>query len=384
MKPIRLFLLLNTVLILAQAAPCGAGIFSEQARDTDRRQEALYYNKLDNGSILCALCPRGCVINEGKRGFCRVRQNTGGTLYSLVYARPCAVHVDPIEKKPLFHVLPGAKSFSIATAGCNLSCGFCQNWHISQVSPEDIRSDYIEPAEIVRLAISSNAPVIAYTYTEPTVFYEYMLNTAMIAKEAGILNVMHSSGFINEAPLRRLCKYLDAANIDLKGSEKFYLDLCQGRREDVLRSLKILREEGVWVEITYLLIPTLNDSDEYIKQTCRWIKENLGVDTPLHISRFWPMHKIRNLPPTPMESLYKAYDIARAAGLRYVYIGNVLGVSEQSTFCPFCRGLLIQRSGYDIAGNNIVDGKCKFCKNVIAGLWQSGPKGGKKGEASAL
>ncbi|MFA5068851.1 MAG: AmmeMemoRadiSam system radical SAM enzyme [Candidatus Omnitrophota bacterium] len=380
MKAIGFLLFLGVALILFQFKPYRAAGFAGHRQGADRYHEALYYNRLDNNKVSCALCPRGCVIGEGKRGFCRVRQNIDGTLYSLVYARPCAVHIDPIEKKPLFHVLPGAKSFSVATAGCNLSCGFCQNWHISQAYPEDVRYEHIAPDEIVRLSVSAGAPVIAYTYTEPTVFYEYMLQTAVISRQAGILNVLHSSGFMNEAPLRRLCKYLDAANIDLKGSEKFYLNLCQGRHEDVLRSLKVLKEEGVWIEITYLLIPTLNDSDEYIRQTCAWIKENLGVDTPLHISRFWPAHKLRNLPSTSMEALYNAYDMARAAGLRYVYIGNVSGVNEQSTYCPFCGRLLIQRSGYDVRENNIAGRRCKFCKNVIAGIWTRGKEDGDSGD----
>ena len=366
----RLSFYLAVVLIVSCLGICPAkGIFAKVS-DPAEDKEALYYNKLDSNKVMCLLCPRRCVIAEGKRGFCKVRENIKGVLYSLVYAKPCAVNVDPIEKKPLFHVLPGTKSFSIATTGCNLACKFCQNWQISQASPEDIQYRDMPPNKVIQLAKSSGSSTIAYTYTEPTIFYEYMLDTAKLAREAGILNVMHSSGFINEEPLRQVCKYLDAANIDLKGSEKFYKDFCLGTRSDVLRTLKILKEEGVWIEVTYLLIPTLNDSDEYIKETALWIRDNLGPDTPLHISRFWPMYKLRNLSPTPMETLYNAYEIAVSSGLRYVYIGNAPGTKAESTYCPDCSGLLIKRVGYNVVENNIENGKCSYCKNDIAGIWE--------------
>jgi pyruvate formate lyase activating enzyme len=361
----KIFLVLISIILILSHQ----GIFAqEHAKVADK--EALYYNKLDDNQVMCILCPRRCIIPEGRRGFCRVRENIKGALFSLVYARPCAVHVDPIEKKPLFHVLPGTASFSIATVGCNMACKFCQNWQISQASPEDIGYRDMPPAQVVEAAKASGSATIAYTYTEPTVFYEYMLDTAKLAKKAGILNVMHSSGFINEEPLREVSKYLDAANIDLKGSDKFYTDFCLGTRSDVLRALKILKEKGVWIEITYLLIPTLNDSTEYIKETAVWIRENLGPDTPLHISRFWPMYKLRNLSPTPMETLHNAYDIAVSAGLRYVYIGNAPGTRAESTYCADCSGLLIKRAGYNVMENNIEGGKCKHCKKNIAGIWK--------------
>jgi len=339
--------------------------------DNPEEKEALYYQRLDNKEAGCLLCPRRCIIPDNSRGFCRARENIDGRLYSIVYSKACAVHVDPIEKKPLFHVLPGTKSLSIATAGCNLKCKFCQNWQISQASPEEIPYEDIPPEKVVMLAAANRCPTIAYTYTEPTVFYEYMLDTAKLAHETGIMNVMHSCGFINEEPLRRLCKYMDAANIDLKGSDKFYDQFCLGTREDVLRTLKILKQEGVWVEITYLLIPTINDSRDYIKETCLWIKENLGPDTPLHISRFWPMYKLKNISPTPVSLLNEAYDIAVSSGLRYVYIGNVPSERGESTYCPYCGKLLIKRLGYNVVENNIEDGKCKYCRNPIAGIWDT-------------
>ncbi len=334
-------------------------------------REALYYQRLDGKGAQCLLCPRKCVIPNKKRGFCRARENKDGTLYSLVYSKPCAIHADPIEKKPLFHVIPGTRSFSIATAGCNLQCKFCQNWQISQARPEDIPYEYLPPERVVMLADANNCPSIAYTYTEPTIFYEYMLDIAKLADQSGIMNVMHSNGFINEEPLRRLCRYMDAANIDLKGSDKFYDEFCLGNRDDVLRTLRILKEEGVWVEITYLLIPTINDSPDYIKATCSWIKENLGPDTPLHISRFWPMYKLKNISPTPVSALRDAYKIAVSEGLNYVYIGNVPGNKGESTYCPNCEQLLVERLGYSIAENNIKDGRCRYCNQEIAGIWRN-------------
>jgi len=228
----------------------------------------------------------------------------------------------------------------------------------------------LSPEDLIALTSSSGSASIAYTYTEPTIFYEYMLDTAKLARKRGILNVMHSAGFINEKPLRELCKYMDAANIDLKGSDKFYDDMCLGKREDVLRSLEILREEGVWLEITCLIIPTLSDDMSYIRETCIWIKEHLGSDTPVHFARFWPMYKLANLSPTPVSTLEKARKIAVEAGLRYVYIGNIPGHKGETTFCPGCGKPLVERMGYSIVGYNIKDGKCKFCDERIAGIWE--------------
>ena len=333
-------------------------------------KEAMYYEKLDDKQVRCMLCPRRCVIPNRRRGFCKVRENRNGTLYTVVYAKPCAVHIDPIEKKPLFHVLPGTKSYSIATAGCNLACKFCQNWQISQAYPEELDSEELLPLQVVNYARMNNCPTIAYTYTEPTVFYEYMIDTAKIAHEKGVMNVMHSAGFINEEPLRELCKYMDAANIDLKGSDKFYDKFCFGRREDVLRTLKILKEEGVWVEITYLMIPTVNDDEEYIRKTAKWIRENLGQDVPFHISRFWPTYKMKNLSPTPIEALKSARKIAMEEGLNYVYVGNAPGNKGEITYCPKCKNDIIERMGYNIFEYNLKDGKCKYCGEKIAGIWK--------------
>ncbi len=333
-------------------------------------KETLFYKKLDNKIVQCQLCPRRCTIANGQRGYCGVRQNREGTLYTLVYAKPVAIHIDPIEKKPLFHFLPSTTAFSIATAGCNLKCKFCQNWEISQVKPEDVQYSYIEPEGLIKKVKESGSPTIAYTYTEPTIFYEYMLETAKLAKKEGIRNVMHSCGYINEEPLRQLAKYLDAANIDLKGfTNDYYAKMTDASLEPVLKSLKILKEEGVHVEITNLILPGYNDDPDTIRKMCLWIKDNLGSGTPLHFSRFFPMYKLTSLSPTPVETLEIARKIALESGLKYVYIGNVGGHSAENTYCPRCKKVLIERRGYFVLQNNIENGKCKFCGEKIEGIW---------------
>jgi len=335
-------------------------------------KESLFYGKLENKNVNCQLCPRSCVISAGKRGYCRVRENRGGTLYALSFAKPVSlVRYDPIEKKPLFHFLPSTTAFSIATVGCNLNCKFCQNWTISQAKPEDADVMPLEPAELIKKVKESGSYTIAYTYTEPTIFYEYMLETAKYARAQGIRNVMHSNGYINEEPLRQLCKYLDAANIDLKGfSDDYYAKLCEGALSPVLRSLKILKNEGVHLEITNLVLPGYNDDLKTITRMCLWVKENLGADTPLHFSRFTPMYKLIALNPTPVETLEKARQIALDCGLKYVYIGNVPGHAGENTYCPRCKKIVIARSGFTVSEINLVSGKCKFCGEKIEGIWE--------------
>jgi pyruvate formate lyase activating enzyme len=300
---------------------------------------------------------------------CRTRKNKDGVLYSIVYGKPCAVHVDPIEKKPFFHFLPATTAFSIATAGCVLSCKFCQNWQISQARPEDTDTYDLPPDNVVMNAQFYKSRSIAYTYTEPTVFYEYMYDTAVIAKKKGIRNVMHSCGYIKEKPLRKLSHYMDAADIDLKAfTEDFYARICSGSLKPVLKSLVVLKEEGVWLEITNLVIPTLNDDMKKIKEMCIWIHKNLGPDVPIHFSRFFPRYKLKNLPPTPLKTLTDARDTAMNVGLRYAYLGNIRHEGE-STFCPKCKKMLIERIGYYVKQNNITNGRCRFCNTPIAGVW---------------
>lgn len=340
-----------------------------EATNTELR-EALFYKKLDGNNVQCQLCPRLCFIPAGRRGFCGVRENRNGTLYTLVYAKPVAVHIDPIEKKPLFHFLPSSTAFSIATAGCNLRCKFCQNWEISQAKPEELNYTYIAPSDLINKAKESGALTLAYTYTEPTVFYEYMLETAKLARAAGIKNIMHSAGYINEQPLRELAKYLDAANIDLKGfSDEYYAKMSEGTLEPVLKTLKVLKGSGVHLEITNLIVPGFNDDEDNLIKMCLWIRENLGADTPVHFSRFQPMYKLMNLNPTPVEALEKARKIALDCGLKYAYIGNVPGHTAENTYCPKCNKILIERKGYFVVQNNIENGRCKFCGEKIIGIW---------------
>ena len=331
---------------------------------------AYHFIAVDKGRIQCQLCPRQCLVPEGRRGFCGVRENRGGKYYSLVYGNPCAVHVDPIEKKPFYHLLPASTSFSIATAGCNLRCKFCQNWEISQARPEDTYNLDVSPEKVVAMAKKVGARSIAYTYVEPTIFFEYMIDTARLAKKEGILNVYHSNGFINPEPLKELAKFLDAANIDLKGyTEEFYSNMSQGRLAPVLQTLKLLRELGVHLEITHLVIPTQNDDAEGVRKMCAWIKADLGAATPVHFSRFYPLYKLRNLPPTPVSTLEKNRKIAMEEGLEYVYIGNVPGHEGERTYCPKCQKLLIGRRGYTISAVHLNKGKCQFCGKTIPGIW---------------
>ncbi len=366
MKILRLLL---GVLILFSLAyfcryPCLA--FTQE-----KLHEALFYNKLDKKIVQCVLCPRQCVIPAGKRGYCGVRENRDGVLYTLVFAKPVAIHIDPIEKKPFFHFLPSTTAFSIATTGCNLKCKFCQNWEISQAKPEDVQYVYLTPADLIKKVKQSGSPTIAYTYTEPTIFYEYMIEIAKLARKEGIRNVMHSAGYINEEPLRQLAKYLDAADIDLKGfTDDYYSKISEATLEPVLKTLKILKQEGVFIEITNLILPGYNDDPDSIRKMCLWIKENLGSDTPLHFSRFFPMYKLTSLNPTPVETMEKARAIALASGLKFVYLGNVGQTLSENTYCPRCKRLLIERKGNFVMQNNVQDGKCKFCGEKITGIWK--------------
>ncbi len=367
MKHIRK-LILAAVLFFALISLC---VFLPSLFGLEQLKEASFYQKLDNKLVQCQLCPRRCPIPDGKRGYCGTRENHSGVLYTLVYSKPVAIHIDPIEKKPLFHFLPSTTAYSIATAGCNLKCKFCQNWEISQARPEDLDYVYLTPESLIKKVKESGAPTIAYTYNEPTIFYEYMLETAKLARREGIRNVMHSNGYINEAPLKDLAKYLDAANIDLKGfSDEYYAKLTEGALAPVLNSLKVLKGEGVHIEITTLLLSGFNDDEATLRKMCLWIKDNLGADTPLHFSRFFPMYKLASLNPTPIGSLERARAIAIECGLKYVYIGNISPNPAENTICPACAKTVIERRGYFIAQNNLKDGKCKFCGEKIAGVWK--------------
>jgi pyruvate formate lyase activating enzyme len=340
------------------------------ATDADELRTALWWEPLEGKAVRCTLCPRRCVVPEGGRGYCRVRANRGGRYVTLVYGRACTTHVDPIEKKPFFHVYPGTRAFSLATVGCNLHCKFCQNWDISQASPGDFPVPYTSPAEIAAAAKKSGARTIAYTYSEPTVFHEYMADCAAAAAELGVGSVVVSSGFIADAPHKALFPRVQAIKIDLKSfREDFYRDVCDAELRPVLDTLKRLAGSGVWYEIVNLLIPTLNDTPDELKRMAAWIVKELGPNVPLHFSRYHPMYKLRNLPPTPLETVQKARALARAEGCRYVYTGNAPGAEGENTACHSCGEVLIRRYGYALEQNRLANGKCPKCGTAIPGLW---------------
>ncbi|OPZ26814.1 MAG: Radical SAM superfamily protein [Lentisphaerae bacterium ADurb.BinA184] len=334
-------------------------------------KEASFYEVLEDGEVGCRLCPRHCRLGPGRMGLCQARVNLDGKLRTIVYGRPVTAHVDPIEKKPLFHYLPGSRTMSFATAGCNSGCVFCQNYEISQASPTDVPSQEVPPERWIELSRQNGCAGIAYTYTEPTVFFEYMLDTAKLARAAGLRNYWITCGQIEEAPLRELCKVLDAANIDLKGfSDEFYVKYCNMRLAPVLRTLEICHREGVMVEVTNLVIPGANDDPEMIRRMCAWLRETLGPDVPLHFSRFHPAYRLTKTPPTPAATLEMARRIAREEGLRHVYIGNLLLPCGEDTQCPSCKAVLIRRDGFAIAENRLRDGKCPDCGAAIPGVWR--------------
>lgn len=331
---------------------------------------ALYQESLVDGRVQCHLCPHNCVIADGKSGICRTRENHHGQLYSRAYGNPCSVAVDPIEKKPLFHFHPGVRIFSLATAGCNFRCLNCQNWQISQVSPTQSEHYDLSPQQIVEAAIDHHIGMIAFTYTEPTVFYEYMLDTAKIARQKGLKTVLISNGYINICPLQELIPYLDAANIDLKClDDDVYRKLDGARLQPVLETLKQLKENDVWLEITNLLIPGYTDDPNQIEELCQWLADHDFADTPLHFSRFFPNYKLPDLPATDESRLVEAKAIAERAGLKYVYIGNKPELHGENTYCPSCREMLIERLGYSISQNKMDAGKCSYCNAKIAGRW---------------
>jgi pyruvate formate lyase activating enzyme len=332
--------------------------------------EARYYEKLPNRRVRCKLCPRECVIDDQERGYCGVRENRGGTYFTLVHSRPVSIHVDPIEKKPFFHFLPGTEALSLATVGCNVECKFCQNWQISQVRPEQVDAYEASPQLIAELAQQAGSPTISYTYTEPVVFVEYMYDCAAEGRKKGIRNVMVSNGYIQKGAMEDLCGVLDAVKIDLKAfTERFYTELVAGELKPVLETLKLLVSRGMWTEIVYLMIPTKNDSKDELKEMCRWIVGELGPNVPVHFTRFYPQYRLRNLPPTPVETLRMAREIALEAGIHFAYIGNVPGDEGENTYCPRCHSVLIRRVGFSVLQNNLKSGRCPRCGERIPGVW---------------
>jgi pyruvate formate lyase activating enzyme len=310
------------------------------------------------------------VIADGKRGTCRARINVGGQLRTLVYGRPITIHVDPIEKKPFYHFLPGRDAFSLATSGCPLRCKFCQNWQISQARPEDYRSNFMSPERVVAQAEYRRSPVIAYTYNEPTVFTEYLTDIARKARPQGVRSVLISCGFMTAEPLKEMCEVLDGIKIDLKGfSKAFYRDVCGAELKPVLRSIQQVARSKTHLEIVNLVVPTLNDSDAMLKDLARWVAGEVGPDVPVHFTRFHPDYKMRHLPPTPTATLERARAIARDRGIRYAFVGNLPGHPGNHTYCPGCNKILIERRGFFVESNHIRKGRCRYCQEKIAGVW---------------
>jgi pyruvate formate lyase activating enzyme len=337
---------------------------------TDALHEALWWEPERSGRVHCYLCPRHCHIGPGQSGFCYIRVNENGKLFSLGYASPAALQVDPIEKKPLNHFLPGTRIFSMGTAGCNMGCFFCQNWDISKSHHDQVHSRHVPPEEVPRLAMEHGCPSIAFTYNEPTIWGEYIIDICKAARPLGLKTVMVSNGYITREAFHDIYDHIDAANIDLKAfTENFYGKITLTHLQPVLETLQWLKNETqVWFEITNLMIPTLNDDPAETRKLAEWIRDHLGPDVPLHFTAFHPDFKLQDKPRTPPETLHRAREIAREVGLRYVYEGNIFSESA-NTYCPNCNQLLIRRNWHDVLRNNLKAGACPTCKTAIPGRW---------------
>lgn len=360
---------------------CGAGLAGGAAvlsrmlqagpNSEARSAEARFYRREEGTTVACELCFRGCRIRDGEAGFCRNRVNHAGVLSSTVYGRPSAVNVEPVEKEPMHHFLPGTNILCIGTASCNFRCRFCHNWHLSQRSLEEVRHALdIDPGAMTGRARSAAVPAVSFTYNEPTVFYEYMYDIAALAHETGLRTIMHTNGGMNPRPLRALLRHMDGATVDLKAwSKEFYADICGARRDPVLETLTIIREEGAWLEIVNLVLPDHNDAPHEIRAMCRWIRRELGEATPLHFSRFHPTYRMTHLSPTPVATLERCRELALAEGLHYVSIGNVPGHPANSTYCPGCGVQIITRHHFTVTRIAVDDGCCAHCGRAIPGVW---------------
>ncbi len=333
-------------------------------------KEAMHYEKLENREVRCSLCYRRCRVRDGARGFCRNRENRSGVYYTLVYGKPCSLQVDPIEKEPVFHMLPGTRIYCTATASCNNRCKFCHNWHISQRSVEETINWDLPPDRIPDRAARKGINSLSFTYSEPTVFYEYMYDTVKAAKARGFHTLYHTNGLINPEPLRELLEYMDAVTVDLKGfSDDFYREVCGSRLAPVLETLKNIRRSGRHLEVVNLVITDLNDDPVMIRRMCAWIRENLGAETPLHVNRYFPNYKLTHLPPTPVKNLERGWEIAKKEGLKYVYVGNTPGHEANSTLCPSCGKRIIRRTHFEVTSVRLKQGRCAFCGLRIPGIW---------------
>lgn len=364
----RDFLRLGCAACAAAASPLGLeGLARGEAAS---RRPARHWRALAENRVQCLLCPRECQVADRERGYCGVRENQGGRYFTLVHSRAASVRSDPIEKKPFFHYRPGTDAFSLATAGCNMECLFCQNWRISQFRPEQVETIELPPERAVGGARDARARSIAFTYNEPTVFFEYMHDMAVVARDAGLGRVMVSNGFVSRAPLDELCSVLDGVKIDLKAfTEGFYERLCHARLRPVLDTLRRVHERGVWLEIVVLVIPTHNDDETEVAAMARWIVQELGPDVPVHFTRFQPTYRLTNLPPTPVRTLERLRQVAMGQGVRYVYLGNVPGHEAESTSCHSCGSRVIEREGFYVRANRLVGGRCPRCHTAIPGVW---------------
>lgn len=336
-------------------------------------REAMFWEKREGGKVKCSLCRFRCLVAEGQRGICGVRENRDGTLYTLVYGKSIADHVDPIEKKPLFHYLPGSRSFSLATVGCNFRCLHCQNYEISQILPRKspIPGRELPPEQIVRAAAEAGCRSISYTYTEPTIFYEYAYDTAVLARRESMGNVFVTNGYITPEALEHIAPYLDAANVDLKGySEKFYREIAGATLQGVLETLKEYRRLGIWLEVTTLIIPGHNDGEADLRGIARFIAEELGPETPWHVTAFYPTYRLLDSPPTPAATLRRARRIGLEAGLKFVYEGNIPGEGGENTSCPACGKTVVERHGFRLLGVKLAAGRCGFCGEPVEGVWE--------------
>lgn len=332
-------------------------------------REAIYYSLTPRG-VKCGICPNECTLKPGETSTCNNRVNYNDKLYTIAYGNPCAVHTDPIEKKPLLHFMPQSRAFSIATAGCNFACLNCQNWEISQTSPRKTANYDLMPENVVKQCLDNQCSSIAYTYSEPVSFYEYVLDTAVLARENKLRNVFISNGYINEEPLNRLAPFLDAANINLKSfSDAIYLKLNAGKLQPVLNTLLTLKKHNVWLEITNLVVPSWTDDMEMIRKMCEWLVSNGFSENPLHFNRFFPLYKLTQLPATPIATLLRAKKTAEQAGCKYVYVGNVPDIGTENTICPKCSKMIVERKGYALLSMEIVNGKCYHCGYPINGVW---------------
>ncbi len=329
-----------------------------------------WFSELDQAKVRCELCPKHCQLEVGERAPCRVRENREGKGYTLAYGNPALLQEDPIERKPFFHVLPGSRALSVSTAGCNLDCKFCEVWDMALEYPENVYAHDVPPERVIQYARESNLPSVSYAFGEPVIFYEYMADIANLAKESGLLNLVHTAGYICAEPLQEIIEKIDAVNVDLKSFDaKFYQEIVGGELDTVLDTLKMLRDKGVHIEITNILIPTLNDDKEKISEMCKWIANELGTDVPLHFARFYPLYKLSDLPRTSVSTLDDARRLAQEAGLKFVYITRVTDHEAENTFCPSCGEIVIDRIGFVIEGMYMENGKCKYCGQEIPGKW---------------